>query len=52
MLEEINVRPRISYLARIRNPNVELTPPSAEKAGASAPKDGPAQHAPGAKESH
>jgi molybdopterin-containing oxidoreductase family iron-sulfur binding subunit len=27
MLEEINVRPRISYLARIQNPHPDLAPP-------------------------
>jgi len=45
MLEEINVRPRISYLARIRNPNPTLEPPKpAAKADANA--------APAGKESH
>ncbi len=30
MLEEINVRPRISYLGRIQNKNAELEPPAAK----------------------
>ena len=36
MLEELQVRPRITYLGRIRNPNPELEPPkpAAEKAPA------------------
>jgi Fe-S-cluster-containing dehydrogenase component/anaerobic selenocysteine-containing dehydrogenase len=43
MLEEINVRPRISYLARIRNPNPGLEPPKAAA---------PEGHAAPGKESH
>jgi hypothetical protein len=31
MLEELNVRPRITYLGRVRNPNPELEPPAPEK---------------------
>ena len=46
MLEEINVRPRISYLARIRNPNPGLEPPKA------AAPEGHAAAAPHGKESH
>ncbi len=46
MLEEINVRPRISYLARIRNPNPGLEPPKA------AEPEGHAAAAPHGKESH
>ncbi|MFO0617859.1 MAG: TAT-variant-translocated molybdopterin oxidoreductase [Polyangiaceae bacterium] len=32
MLEEINVRPRVNYLAKIRNPNEELEPPKPKAA--------------------
>lgn len=41
-LEEINVRPRISYLARIRNPNTDLEPaaPSDVKQAGAQPGDG------------
>jgi molybdopterin-containing oxidoreductase family iron-sulfur binding subunit len=47
-LEEINVRPRISYLARIRNPNTDLEPAAASqvKPAGAQPHDGHG-HAPG-----
>ncbi len=48
MLEEINVRPRISYLARIRNPNSTLEPPKADAKAAAAPHGA----APQGKEGH
>ncbi len=37
MLEELNVRPRLKYLARVRNPNPELAPP---EEGDAKPKGG------------
>jgi molybdopterin-containing oxidoreductase family iron-sulfur binding subunit len=43
MLEEINVRPRIHYLGRVRNPNPELEPP--KPAGEHAKKEGGEGHA-------
>ena len=45
MLEEINVRPRVRYLGRIRNPNPELEPPKPKAEGHEEHKD--AEHAKG-----